>query len=214
MIARSTRRSCTSCSYKSTALCQVNLFPKLGIPDPHMLTRTIQLTAVVVSLLLTSCATGRSTQYSMRVQVAEDANVRTPVPVDLVFVWDKAIAGQLAATTAKDWFASKKTEFRQDDPGARKITVCEWEWVPGQNVADINLAVPVAARRWSHGVFVFADYRSPGAHRSKVTPGSEALLELGRDDLTVRPGGRTSAREYQWLDDTCTSTRSGLQSSR
>jgi len=179
-----------------------------------MPTKTIQLAAVVVSLSLVSCATGRSTRYTVHVQVAEDANLRTPVPVDLVFVWDKALAGQLAAMTAKDWFAGKKTEFRQDDPGERRITVCGWEWVPGQQVADINLAVPVSARRWSHGVFVFADYRSPGAHRSRLTPGSEALLELGRDELTLRPGGRTSPRAYEWLDHACASPQSGLPSAK
>ena len=146
--------------------------------------------------------------------MAEDANARTPVPVDLVFVWDKALAGQLATTTARDWFASKKVEFRQDDPGERKLTVCEWEWVPGQNIADINLAVPVAARRWSQGVFVFADYRSPGAHRSKVMPGSVAVLELGRDDLNLRSGGKPTAEEFVWLDQACRSSQSELSSSR
>ena len=180
-----------------------------------MPTKSIQCTAVVVSLLLVSCVTARSIRYTVHVQVDKDANARTPVPVDLVFVWDKALAGQVAATTAKDWFASKKTEFRHDDPGGRKLTICEWEWVPGQK-AEINLAVPVAERRWSQGVFVFADYRSPGAHRSKVAPGSESVLELGPDDLTVRAGNRMSAgeREYAWLDDACTLPQSGVPLSK
>jgi type VI secretion system protein len=148
----------------------------------------------------------------MRVQLAEDANARTPVPVDLVFVWDKKLAGQIAATTAKDWFAAKKTEFRQDDPAGNKLTVCEWEWVPGQNVPEISLAVPVAERRWSQGVYVFADYRSPGAHRSKVMPGMDAVLELGRDDVTLRTEGRATGREYQWLARACASPESAASS--
>jgi type VI secretion system protein len=150
----------------------------------------------------------------MRVQLAEDANARTPVPVDLVFVWDKAVAGQLVSTAARDWFASKKFEFRQDDPEGRKLTICEWEWVPGQNVADINLAVPAAARRWSHGVFVFADYRSPGAHRARLMPGSEAILELGRDDLNLRSVGKASSPEFEWLDRTCQPPESAAGSTK
>ena len=151
-----------------------------------------------------SCVAALTSQYTMRVQVAEDANARTPVPVDLVFVWDKALAGQVATTTAKDWFATKKTEFRQDDPGGRKLTVCEWEWVPGQNVPDISLAVPVAERRWSQGVYVFADYRSPGVHRSKIMAGVDAVLELGRDEITLHVEGPSPARAYQWLEHACT----------
>src|SRR5262245_45974113 len=178
-----------------------------------MFKTTIFVAGCAVCLLLTGCVSA-STRYTMRVQVAEDANARTPVPVDLVFVWDKAVAGQLASMTARDWFGAKKSELRQDDPDARRLTVCEWEWVPGQNVADINLAVPAAARRWSYGVFVFADYRSPGAHRSRLLPGSEAVLELGRDDLSLRMVGRTSGQDFEWLDRTCTPPQSAARSSK
>jgi type VI secretion system protein len=178
-----------------------------------MFKTTIFVAGCTVCLLLTGCVSA-STRYTMRVQVAEDANARTPIPVDLVFVWDKAVAGQLAAMTARDWFGAKKFELRQDDPNARRLTVCEWEWVPGQNVADINLAVPAAARRWSYGVFVFADYRSPGAHRSRLIPGSENVLELGRENLNLRPVGRTSTQEFEWLDRSCQSPQSTARSTK
>jgi type VI secretion system protein len=178
-----------------------------------MFMKTMSLAVGAVCLVLAGCVSA-TTRYAMRVHVAEDANLRTPVPVDLVFVWDKAVAGQLASTTARDWFASKKFEFRQDDPNERKLTVCEWEWVPGQNVADINLAVPAAARRWSHGVFVFADYRNPGAHRSRLTPGSETVLELGREELSVRTVGRTSEQAFEWLDDACQPSQSAARSAK
>ena len=178
-----------------------------------MFFKTIRFACCTVCLLLVGCVSA-STRYTMRVQVAEDANARTPVPVDLVFVWDKGVAGQLAAMTARDWFATKKFELRQDDPDARRLTVCEWEWVPGQNVADINFAVPAAARRWSYGVFVFADYRSPGAHRSRLMPGSDAVLELGREDLNLRVVGRTSTQEFEWLDRSCQLPQSAARSSK
>jgi type VI secretion system protein len=144
----------------------------------------------------------RSARYTLRITVGSDANEGTPVPVDLVFVWDKAVAGKVAALTAADWFATK-VQFRQDDPDERSLTICEWEWVPGQAVPDINLAVPAAARKWARGVFVFANYRSPGAHRASVTPGAEAILALGRDDLSLRSMGNVTSQQSTVLDEAC-----------
>jgi len=158
--------------------------------------RIVQFASVALCLTLASCVLPRSAWYTLRVKVENDANERTPVPVDFVLVWDKAVAGKVATLTAADWFATKKTELRQDDPDERKLTVCEWEWVPGQAVPEINLAVPAAARKWTHGVFVFANYRSAGTHRSSVTPGVAAMLELGRDDLTVRPDGKATFQQH------------------
>ena len=163
--------------------------------------RTIEFTSLAVCLTLVSCALPRNAWYTLRVTVAPDANSRTPVPVDLVFVWDKATAAKVAALTASDWFA-KKAQFRQDDPDARALTICEWEWVPAQAVPDISLMVPAAARKWARGVFVFAHYRSEGPHRSIVRPGATAILDLGRDDLTLRSIG-TATPQGAPLDQAC-----------
>ncbi len=119
----------------------------------------------------------RSPRFTLRVNPAPDANGHAPVPVDLVFVWEKAVAAQVKELTARDWFG-RKTQFRQDDPNGKALTICEWEWVPGQQVPDINVMVPAAARSWLYGAFVFANYRSNGPYRYQIAPGTMTVLHL------------------------------------
>jgi len=159
------------------------------------------LAAVAVCLACVACASPR-TGYTLRVTIAPDANDRAPVPVDVVFVWDKNTAGKVGGLTAADWFASKP-QFRHDDPDHKALTICEWEWVPGQAVPEINLAIPAAARRWAHGVYVFTKYRTAGTHRSSLAPGVTSLLELGRDDATLRSVGSRTSDAYAWVDERC-----------
>jgi type VI secretion system protein len=158
--------------------------------------RLVQSAGLAVCFTLAACALPRGARYTLHVTVAPDANEHTPVPVDLVFVWDKEEAGKVAALTAAEWFASK-VQSTQD---THKLTVCQWEWVPGQVVPDINLAIPPAARRWARGVFLFAHYRSEGPHGSRVTEGTAVRLDLGRDDLRLIPIGRTLSSQYTLLD--------------
>jgi hypothetical protein len=128
----------------------------------------------------------RSPRFTLRVNVAPDANGRAPVPVDVVFVWDEAIAGQVMELTPTDWFG-RKAQFRQDDPEGKALTICEWEWVPGQQVPDIHLMIPAAARSWLYGAFVFAKYRSNGPYRYQLAPGAMTVLHLLEDRVE---GGR------------------------
>ena len=75
-------------------------------------------------LLSTACAhAGRCTRLHLAVNVAADANDNRPIPVDLVFVWDKKMAAQFGELTSKDWFA-KKPQLRRDDPNAKRCS-CE-----------------------------------------------------------------------------------------
>ena len=117
--------------------------------------------------------------------MSPDVNQDRPIPVDLVFVWDKKTAAKVEALSAKDWF-EKKRQFRQEDPAERTLAIREWEWVPGQAVPDIDLEVRPAARRWLQAIFVFANYRSEGPHRFRVAPGAAALQLLSEDASVQR----------------------------
>jgi type VI secretion system protein len=140
--------------------------------------------ATAVALLSLYCGvTTRNTRLQLHVQVAPDVNDDRPIPVDVVFVWEKETAVKLDALTAKDWF-DKKAAFRRDDPRERTFTAREWEWVPGQEVPDIDLNVPAASRRWLRAIFVFANYRTEGPHRAHLSPGS-ASIALLRNDFRV-----------------------------
>lgn len=156
---------------------------------------------MALCLFIASC-TGAHTGYTLLVSVAPDANERTPVPVDVVFTWDEGTAGKVGGLTAADWFANKP-QFRRDDPHQKNLTICEWEWVPGQAVPEISLAIPAAARRWAYGVYVFTKYRSAGPHRSKLTEGAASLLELRRDAATLRSLGRATPSSYTWIEERC-----------
>ncbi len=103
----------------------------------------------------------------------------------MVFVWDKGVADQIKGLTAKEWFA-RKDQFRQDDPKGKALTICGWEWVPGQQVPDIHVTVPAAARSWVQGAFVFANYRAEGAYRYQMTPGATTALALLENRIESR----------------------------
>ena len=149
--------------------------------------RVVFLVSAVFASTLSCVTPSRSTRLQLEVRVAHDANDDRPVPVDVVFVWDKKMAGKLGELTAKDWF-DKKNALRHDDPNERAFTVREWEWVPGQVVPDIDLAVRPSARQWLRAIFVFANYRTEGPHRVRLTPGA-ATLALLKDDLKTEPVG-------------------------
>jgi type VI secretion system protein len=155
-----------------------------------MCLRLVGLAAIVVAT--TACVIpARTTHLRLQVSIADDANDDRPIPVDVVFVWDGATAEKLEALPAREWF-KQKTQLRQDDPAGRTFSVREWEWVPGQTVPDIELAVRPSARKWLRAIYVFADYRTDGAHRVKVEPGA-ASLALLKEELRVAPGGAASA---------------------
>lgn len=157
---------------------------------PRLFGRLVIATAV--ASLSVCCGIGtRNVRLQLHVQVAPDVNDDRPIPVDVVFAWDKAIVGKLEALTAKDWF-DKKTALRRDDPKERAFTAHEWEWVPGQDVPDIDLNVPAASRQWVRAIFVFANYRTEGPHRAHVEPGSATLTLLKNDFRVDAPG--TAAR--------------------
>jgi len=136
---------------------------------------------LAIALLATACFLPvRQTRVTLHVQVAPDANHNAPIPVDLVFAYDKAVAGALAGLSAVDWFA-RKAQMRRDDPRRAAFDVWEYECVPGQEVPPIEQSVPAGARRWVRGIFVFANYRSAGPHRLRLAPGSSSLALLGTD---------------------------------
>jgi type VI secretion system protein len=123
---------------------------------------------------------------TLQISVAGDANGDTPIPVDVVFVWDDALAETLSGMPARTWFEQKR-QLRNDDPDERAFGVQGWEWVPGQAVATQECR----ARQRPRAVFLFANYRTEGAHRFRLQPGAVASLALMREEATLRSFVRT-----------------------
>ena len=136
----------------------------------------------LVCVCSAACVTFRDQHVRLLVTVAPDANADQPVPVDVVMVWNKKMAGQVSELAAKDWF-QRKRQMRRDDPDERAFAVREWEWVPGQDVPALDVVVPSRHFRGANAVFLFANYPGDGPHRVRMTPGKTGALDLLRDDL-------------------------------
>ncbi|MBK8174259.1 MAG: hypothetical protein IPK66_02905 [Rhodospirillales bacterium] len=109
----------------------------------------------------------------------ENSNRDRAVAVDLVFVSDALLAGEIVKLNASDYFA-KRTQLERDYPGAMRIT--SWELAPGQTISDAAIDAPCAV----DATLVFANYASPGDHRQRLEDGpSRLLLELGETDFVV-----------------------------
>lgn len=111
---------------------------------------------------------------------SDDANNDSPVAVDVVYVTDKALLARVAELPASKWFAVRG-DLVGTFPDA--IRYQSWELVPGQ-----RLAVPKDKLRGPRvaGVFVFADYPGPGAHRVRVERfDGRLVVQLGDNAFSV-----------------------------
>ncbi len=125
---------------------------------------------------------GLRPQLTLAVNIAPDVNRNQPIAVDFVEINDKDLSKDVAKMTATDWF-QKREQIKQDFPSTKSISVRSWEWVPGQVVPDVK----VAMRRPPRLILVFANYSSPGPHRAAITPTKPTALLLAREDLKAAP---------------------------
>jgi type VI secretion system protein len=141
---------------------------------------------IYLSLLLGAlgCGTGSRSLFGGDVAVRLDAdpkiNQDSPVPVELVVVYDKDLLAKLAGMTARDWFQNRE-QTRKDHPGEDDFVSMAWEIVPGQSMPPQALSFASGAR----GGVVFADYFSDGAHRARVDPHQNLRIHLQAEDVAV-----------------------------
>jgi type VI secretion system protein len=130
------------------------------------------------------CGTGAKSLFGgdITLQVAAEPGINqdSPVPVELVVVFDKDLLAQLAGMTARDWF-QKRDQIHKDHPGEDDLVSRSWEVVPGQSLPEDTLSFGSGAR----GGIVFADYFSDGAHRVRVDPHQSIKIRLLTDDVAV-----------------------------
>jgi type VI secretion system protein len=112
--------------------------------------------------------------------VSPQANANSPVPVEMVAVYDRKMLAEVAGLTARDWF-QRRAQLERDYPeGWRSV---RWEFVPGQSVALRRLELP---RRGARALFLWADYQDDAPHRVRLDPFERAVVEFGEKDVTVR----------------------------
>lgn len=116
----------------------------------------------------------------MTVIAQPDANLNTPVAIDLVFIRDVVTFEKLSILPATRWFATRK-DLQKTYP--ESLTVRSWELVPRQilQLTDQEIGSPRVA-----GVLIFADYLSAGEHRAQLPNIRDSfMIDLGATDFTV-----------------------------
>jgi len=139
------------------------------------------LAAAALALVLFAATGCRGSLKTRTVSIRADslANSDTPIPVDLVVIYDKALVAQAAELTARQWF-TRKSQIARDHPrGFRSVS---WELVPGQRVPVHRFPFK---RKGVRAAFVYADYLAPGDHRVRIDPLRTAEVVLGAEEVTV-----------------------------
>jgi type VI secretion system protein len=116
------------------------------------------------------------------ISASDGANLNTSVAVDIVLVMEEPVLDKLAALPASKWF-QQRADLLKTFPG--NFSYRSWEVAPGQllRVKGETFGTPSVV-----GVFVFADYVTPGEHRMRVEQLSDGIIvELAARDFTVAP---------------------------
>ena len=116
------------------------------------------------------------------IAAADGANLNSPVAVDIVLVLDESALEKLAALPASKWFQTR-ADLLRTFPGT--FSYRSWEVAPGQllRIRGDSFGSPSVV-----GVFVFADYLTPGDHRMRVEQLEVGIIvELGARGFTVSP---------------------------
>ena len=121
----------------------------------------------------------KTQKFSIQVNISDSANQNSPIPVDFVLVKDKKLLPEVAKMAAKDWF-ERRVQIQRDFPN--KVQVVSWEWVPGQHVGPISIAVASDTR----GAFLFANYLNGGEHRGYVDVHAPVAVTFGPEEFSLQ----------------------------
>lgn len=118
----------------------------------------------------------------VEITVAPDANLQSPIAVELIVVYQTPLVDELRELSARQWF-ERADDLRRDYP--KGFDSWGYEWVPSQCVALDALQYSVGAK----AVVVFADYVTPGSHRAVLDAHQPFRLDLEREDFVLREWG-------------------------
>lgn len=120
----------------------------------------IKALCLLTWLALAGCGGGT---LRLNIVVESEANSNSPVMMSAVFVHSAKMLGKLQEMTAAQWFG-KREQLLRDYP--KELEELYWEFIPGQQVPRLEKAMKKAPLQ---GI-LFANYRSPGAHRYLFDP--------------------------------------------
>lgn len=146
--------------------------------------RRLVAAAALAFVGATASCSGRPAPLRMLLEfsVAPKTNQNSPVPLSFVAVSDPKLVEKLEQMTAKQWFAQRE-QLRRDYPGEDAFTEWEWEYVPEQTPPPVVIEIDGRAI----AAFLFANYTAPGDHRFRIGPFRRLRIDVGVDDVTIRP---------------------------
>lgn len=97
--------------------------------------------------------------------------------VDLVFVYDAALASQLGSESAATWFKNKAA---LKSSAGENLIVMSWTVPAGNEVPE----TPIDAKPGALAAFVFASYASKGDHRLRIDGAGTLTVTLAAGDLS------------------------------
>lgn len=144
-------------------------------------------TSISMTLWTLACAT-KTTETTKKTtgkahQVAIDAdsnaNMGSPIVVDIVSAYDGQLVKVLESSAASDWFASKNKYIEQF---TGNIFVISREIAPGN---QIQLEYTTETEEKPIATFIFASYDSPGEHRVKKEKFKPLIIKLQEREFVV-----------------------------
>lgn len=120
---------------------------------------------------------------SVNIALDQDANLKSATAVDVVVIYKKSLLDAMMGMQAADYFASTD-QIKRDYP--EMVDIWHWELTPGQVVKNY----PIKQRSDDPvGVFVFADYLTPGNHRVRLGSSDVVHIRLKATDFCVLEQG-------------------------
>lgn len=137
------------------------------------------IVGAALCLLLIGCGSGPKALRA-GLEAERGANANSAVAVAVLVVYDDSVFAELSKLSAKEWF-NEAEQRKRDNPEGAAFDLLSWELMPGQRVKEASYDLQ---GRPANGL-IFADYHTPGRHRSRFNPAKRILVVLGVDDFTV-----------------------------
>jgi type VI secretion system protein len=120
---------------------------------------------------------------------SSDVNANSAVAVDIVFAGTVEVQTILQNLSAGKWFSSREGTMRTFSETLKVISL---EMVPGQTVM---LNKSDYSKLMSTGVFVFANYATPGEHKSWI-PLDDAGYVITLENLTFKVASVVTSSKF------------------
>lgn len=136
-------------------------------------------------VLIFSCATKESTHipegqvYIIDVESKPDANLGSPIAVDIVSVYDDQIVNEFESIPASEWFISKN---EYEEKLKDNIYIFDREFIPGEQV---QVEYTTGVKKEPVTNLLFANYSTPGEHRVRVDEFKMLRIILEEADFSV-----------------------------